>query len=277
VSSAEGQEPAGSTEASDPQTSPNRLKELFDESDYETQRLIAENPNCDQEMQMAFVNISHGGIRTAVAKNKGLAISHLVTLASDGNEWVRAGVASNDLASPQLLTNLARDESAWVRQNVAQNPNAPVEVLRQLATEADEDVQQGLAENPSLPEDLSHYLFGQKTAYSSKVHRSLAENPSTVTSLLEQLSKSEDRSVREGVAGQSHCALEVALALTQDTESSVRLKLAETTRHDEVLKALAIDSDEDVRGATYENPASPDAARASAALLGLPKKDDDDL
>jgi hypothetical protein len=272
----EHEDSAEASEAADPQTSPERLKELYDISEYETQLAVAENPNCDEAMHMAFVTIGHGGIRTAVAKNKSLSLSHLAALATDDNEWVRAGVASNESTSPELLIDLAHDESAWVRQNVAQNPNSPPEVLRQLAQEADEDVQQALAENPSLPKGLSRHIFEQETPYSFQVHRRLAENPNTDSALLESLSKSEKPLVRAAVAGHSHCSLEIALALAQDTDSTVRAKLAERTSFDEVLKILAVDSEEDVRGATYENPAASEPTRASAVLLGLPKKDEDE-
>jgi hypothetical protein len=65
--------------------------------------------------------------------------------------------------------------------------------------------------------------------------------------------------------------------LANDSEEYVREAVAECEQTPlELLAKLALDEDEDVRGAVHSNSRSTDQIRASAALLGLPEVDDDD-
>jgi hypothetical protein len=65
--------------------------------------------------------------------------------------------------------------------------------------------------------------------------------------------------------------------LVQDPSNYVRRDLASNPiLTDEFLSVLALDSNEDVRGAVVDNPNSSPESKATATLLGLPEKEDYD-
>ncbi|MCL8026027.1 variant leucine-rich repeat-containing protein [Nocardioides bruguierae] len=140
----------------------------------------------------------------------------------------RARVAADWSTSPDTLSELASDSSSKVREAVAKNPSTYVEVLEVLVRDEKWAVRFAVAENPG-PHALAPALGAS------------------------------DADVRGGAAQREDLDAMGARRVLSDPVHTVRERLAEVTRDEDAVAALARDPHPAVRSTIVLNPTISDA------------------
>lgn len=221
------------------------------------------------------------------------ALSLLVALAKDRDEFVRGSAANNAWLPPELLATLVNDQIDHVRRSAASNPNLPAELLAALVDSDDKYVRAGAAANPCLPAELLLFLAEDEeevvragaaqnpklpTAVLSSlirdsdpyVRQSAAGNPNLPNALLRALVKSEDIHMRAGVAANPNLSAEQLAVVATDPISGVRLAAATNANlRADWLSLLLSDKDGWVRQNAATNTNLP-----PVVVAGLLKEED---
>jgi hypothetical protein len=173
--------------------------------------------------------------------------------------------------------------------DVAKNPNTPIDLLKQLAlNKGNYGVSQAVLQNPHL-DHLTKYkiqLELQKREETSQANQLLANRPNspyalaqvletgdqnakitaarsnkTPITILEQLAKDSDATIRQVVCQNPNLPLPILLDLTQDENVNVRLTLVRNSRNKttprEILERLAQDESDLVRTEVAGNKNTP--------------------
>jgi len=242
--------PATATECEalsrDPRTPTETLVALAEHPHPSVVDGVAFHPSTPPETLAKFVEDGRDGlVLTGVAGNPSASPETLRVLARNEEEGVRMCVAANPSAPPEALTVLASDSEVFVRTNVRANPSTPAHVLLRWANDPDESVRAGAARNPSTP---VHVLvrWANDPAAGKRVHRSVAENPSTPPESLSVLAGSSHISVRCNVAENPSISTETLARLIADEDADVRQATAPMV---DVRLCALLDIDEGNTGA----------------------------
>jgi hypothetical protein len=142
------------TEAGDPHTTEQRLRDLLSLNHPEVTIAVAQNTVLTSEDLAELSQHPNLAVRLAVAGNPNSDGHILEQLAEDSTEEVRAKVAASDKATPSTLLRLAEDPAERVRQKVTENEQSSIEVLKRLAQDNDPALLVGLANHPQATSDL---------------------------------------------------------------------------------------------------------------------------
>ncbi len=209
-------------EAQDPNTSPERLRELCKESKTSICQVIAANPNIPMDVLFQLfakypIQIFNNPVFDLLLLENPLLLDELYKKLKKHNsifkhlelplfflEWgakhqdwqVRANVAESELTPPHLLKQLACDKYYRVRNNVVKNANTPDEILDLLAYDPHEVVRITMLEN-SRSEKILNGLV-EKEQYI--VRLSIAKNHRTPANILQKLLQDKDESIRYAAA-----------------------------------------------------------------------------
>lgn len=216
---------------------------------------IARNPASSEAVLRRLVESSHAKVLVAVAEHpttpEGVRVSAIEMLATNVESQMRLAVAKNKATPSAVLAGLAEDKDLQVRQAVAEHPTTPgpirIAVLSALGNESN-----------------------------LKVLVAVARNPATPATVLEALSKLQDRTLLEGVAANPGTLATVLEVLARNVNLGVRMAVAcNPATPTATLDALAKDAQEEdednvglVRQCVAGNPAT------SAATLGMLVRDE---
>lgn len=119
-----------STEARNPNTSPERLAEIIFEDPPAplVAMMAAANPNAPIEAIIAASHSEWGAIREGAARNRKTPTFILDKLGLDNNSTVRYTVANNPSTSVETLVRLAQDKNESVRNAALRNPKTPSDI-----------------------------------------------------------------------------------------------------------------------------------------------------
>jgi HEAT repeat protein len=128
-----------------------------------------------------------------------------------------------------------------------------------------------VASNVGAPDEVLRELLTQ-----DKLRQTIARNPNCTLEILQELTKDADLAVRRNVARNPCASLEILEQLANDVEEDVRSAVASNPKSlPAVLKILANDESERVRTCAYYNIGASDEVRALAVLNGIEEKSDD--
>lgn len=179
-------------EASDPETTFQRLFQLSWHREAEVRRALVENPSIavDEDGEVTDV------ILIKLAKEFPDEVGSCSTFALFGlelKEYVMEEVAKSlaeNGKDPSILTLLLSEfgpVNVDVRRRIAMNSNTPPEVLRFLADKNNEtvlSVRGGVTRNPNVPQDLLCFLADKNNEPSLHVRAGVARNPNTPEDVL---------------------------------------------------------------------------------------------
>ncbi|HAX78427.1 MAG TPA: hypothetical protein DCY88_22020 [Cyanobacteria bacterium UBA11372] len=190
--------------AQDPSTPADVLQQLSENSDRSIRLLVASNPNTPTEVLLKLGE----HFPEAITANP---IFNLLLLEYPNSKFVRLSLARSSTTSEETLARLSQTqqpEDEEICCAIAKNISTPIHILEKLA-------------------DWYPINNGYQDEYSASiVHKCVALNPKTPSSLLEKLAFYRSSGVREAVA--KH----------QNTSSNVLDKLARN-RNREVCEAIA--------------------------------------
>jgi hypothetical protein len=176
-------------------------------------------------------------------------------------------LAENPATPPEILVQLARqpvektiNNVKPVRQIVLNNPSLPtLERYRLLvAQEQEQEIAQAnqlLASRPNSPYALAQVVeTGDQNA-----KLTVARSNKTPITILEQLAKDSNPTIRQVVSQNPNLPLPILLDLTQDENVNVRLTLVRNSRNQtrEILERLAQDESDLVRAEVAVNKNTP--------------------
>lgn len=241
-------------QALDPSTPPERLDELSRHLDPEVRAAVARHPRASAATLRRLATTDES-LATDALDNPALPRELWSTLAAAGSPWVLRKIADSAGAPPEALRIVAdqvaaRLSDAWTGDE-------------DVFDESDvNDVLEGLAGNAgSSPEILAQVAqLNRERAAEDRVDldEALAKHAATPPTLLTELARSDDDSVREAVAAHPRAAVEVLEQLAGDAEWNVREAVAKRTEVSaETLKRLGKDDDSSVREAARANPSYP--------------------
>lgn len=152
----------------------------------------------------------------------------------DENPHIRAKVAELTEA-PRTLDALAEDSDWRVRMEVARNGNTGMDTVRKLAEDETTGVQANILEHHDVDAQTIDGIVGRcRNVLSDKrtggyyragaesALRAAAKHRNTSPDTLAELSRSDDRSVREGVADNPHTPEQALTRLAADPDDIVR-------------------------------------------------------
>jgi hypothetical protein len=253
--------------------------------------LVARDPRTPTDI---LEQLLEQGEIEAIAKNPAVSESLLRRIADLPllSDWVLRTIAENPNTPPDLLVRFVEhphekpaDSNISMLDLVLKNPNLPsLEGYRLLLGKEQEKenakAREFMSRRPNSPFALAEVLkSGDKQALYNA-----ARNFLTPVSILEQLAKHPDESVRRVLLDNTNLPLAIRLELTRDPSISVRGQLAykhyslETPV--QVLEILANDESEAVRAQVAANPDTPiyilsqlgrdSSAEVGRALTGNP-------
>jgi hypothetical protein len=202
-----------------------------------------------------------GGIQQVV-KSPNAPVNILRQAVQQDNSYTLRLVAENPNTPLDLLKSLALHQDRGVRDTILKNPNLdPFTVYQiQLELQAQEELAQAsqvLAGRPDSPYALAQVL--EKGDRNSKI--TSARSPKTPISVLEELARDVDDTVRSVVSENQNLPIGSLMELTQDSSINIRASLARHRRNRQVpvriLERLAMDEAEQVRSQVANNPDTP--------------------
>lgn len=151
-------------------------------------------------------------VRRNVALNPNTPIEALIELAKDPEPDVRRLVALCNNTPSDVLATLAKDINDDVCNSVAVNPKTPNNVLAILSKDVNPETRRRVASNPYTHTDIIKILARDtynfsKSEYESPrlyIQEAIALNPNSPPEVLEELSKSDNKNVREAVVFNSN-------------------------------------------------------------------------
>jgi hypothetical protein len=204
------------TEAGDPKTTEQRLRDLLSLNHPDVTVAVAKNTVLTAEELAELSQHPNLQVRVAVAGNPNSDGTILEQLAEDSTEEVRARVAASEKATPSTLLRLAEDPAERVRQKVTENEQSSIEVLKRLALDNDTQVLVGLANHPQATSDL---LAGLSEKKSLLVKTAVAKNVRTPVAGLLLIAQEIDRGTAEETFN-----LRAALAANPNSPHLILLK-----------------------------------------------------
>lgn len=217
-------------EAREATTPPERLRALASHKSAEVRRTVAANPNTPEEVLL----------RLAVHFPQEFLANPVLDLLI--------------LVNPNLLAEVP----PYVRQRLLAHPKAPPGFLKWAATYGDEAALLSLAHNPSTPAELIEPLTRHplpKVAEAAAMHVSLEASvlPQAILVSAQEADSSELRQLAQLDLLPAWLSLRAA----READSGLRVALAASSSPAELLSALLLDEDEEVRKAARANPATP--------------------
>ena len=245
---------------------------------------VAQNPNLDHSDVIFLSKDSNVLVVTSIAANQNLPLEIIEDFVSHESYMIRSSIATNSFIGLNHLEKLSQDEIWGVRENVALNKLTPTKVLDQMAEDRTREVVEAVAQNIST----SMHTLEKLSKKDNDLRNIVLENESLEESLLKEIFegvRSDEDNDSEGsnynyrsreiIAKRGNLSRYFINLLIIDSEAGVRTSLAGNkvlTIND--LEILAIDSDQSVRKAAFDNPNSNDSIKASARLLGLDNEDE---
>ena len=166
--------------ASNPNTPVRILKQIALSDEFLIE--LAENPSTPAVILERIA--ADETARKFLTLNPSTPLAVLRKLASDPDASVRLNLAYSNHTPPEILAILAIDSESKVRARVSENPNTPPSVLMALAKDRGFDL--NLARNPSTPSSLLEELVHRHIHWTqAKVE--IARNPNAPVSLVEAL------------------------------------------------------------------------------------------
>ncbi|WP_158590251.1 5'-3' exonuclease H3TH domain-containing protein [Deinococcus sp. RM] len=178
------------------------LQRLAQDTSWEVRAACAGNPTLPQASLTALASDSERHIRELVARHQKSDVGALDTLAGDQTWQVRWGVALNPATPAPVLHKLSEDSDEDVRQAVVRHANCPGVVLSSLATDDSDQVKYAVALNSRTPREGLETLMEDDW----ELRQAVARNPECPLDLLSQLAEDEDDDVRRAVAGNAQAA-----------------------------------------------------------------------
>lgn len=207
-------------------------------------------------------------VRLARAAHPSLAAAEHTALVSDGEWRVRERAATNPLLGASDAVRLAADSDKDVRVAVARNAATPGYLADLLRTDRNDDVRAAAAARPQesagVHRDANDGLALLSTMAQTveSVVVLLARHPRIEPDVLSQLASDDDWRVREAVACNPTCSVELLARLVQDSDPDVR-RCAVTNAHatPAIIESREDDEHESVRVAIGRVTTSPTLLR----------------
>ena len=198
------------------------------------------------------------------AADPGASQKELDAYSRNSSVKVREAVSRNPATSEKTLDDLAMDLSYLSRLGVARHQNASKEALEMLAIDDFEEVADAARKNLAgrgtplrefSPEEKK--LIGLSQSHDAEDRRKAAEKAGKFDELLNKLGGDDKKEVRAEVARNEHAPRRIQERLAKDKENIVRVNLAETTGHEDLLSDLSKDIYWGVRMAVAGNQKAP--------------------
>ncbi|WP_419927103.1 hypothetical protein [Candidatus Poriferisocius sp.] len=261
-----------SAEASDPDTSPARLKEMAKWTLWEVADLVCSHPRTPAGAlkHLCRFHTQHRPVyRTAQNASADPAVLRWLFrgryrgnsgLVGDRVLWL---LAVNPNTPRDVLGRLSRSKDSGVLSWVACHPNAGRRTLERLAGHPQWIVRRPIAWNPSAPDRLIAWLAADRHR---GVRAVVAERRGLPGDVLEQLAADRSLVVRAAAAANLQLCEHMVRRLAEDPHPRVRASIARRAdAPEDVLAALTEDADPAVRKALGNNPsASPEAVACLA-------------
>ena len=173
-------------EAQDPNTSPERLAQLFDIYNFDICKALALNPNTPRRVlwEMCCDYYHWTTYRSTIIQRPDVSEDEIEL-------WKRGGrkdcpLAEDPNTPPEELSHLAKSGDWRVRSRVARNPNTPVKDLEMLLR--DPECSLDLAHNWSINEKIMMELAGRRDFC---LMEGLLYNPSITTKVIKTIAKTK--------------------------------------------------------------------------------------
>jgi hypothetical protein len=255
---------------------PEILKILAIDSNPKVARMVAWNPNLDDDMLVWLAGINDVILQTGVALHKrGLTDRAFGILLETGNNEILSALASNTkLREPMLLQLFERcyslpagqvgDGKPSVAQNLCYNKSIPVELQLRLANDFPE-LRRAFGYNVNASPDILQMLAMDDDFLARCL---AARHPSTPPESLEILTRDQEWLVRKHAlwnAGTPETA-RTDVIKAADPEWQIRNSTAsERQTSSDVLASLATDESREVRVSVAGNPSTPPSVLSSFA------------
>lgn len=227
-------------EASDPQTSAERLSLLARSQEKEVRRAVAQNPNTPfaalYELSFEFTDefwqnpaqplflLENPAFfqslslykRAQLLSSEHVPQGFLEASAQHPVPFIRKAVAALPHCPVRLLIALAHDPEPELRRQVAQHPSVPDAALERLSWDQDPNIRAEAARRPNTPRSSLERLAQDASA---KVRAAVAQNPNSPAPLLEALSNDPSLSVREAVAQHPNTSAGILARLATESAS----------------------------------------------------------
>lgn len=186
------------------------------------------------------------------------------------SDWRRRALWENPAIPAELFEILDIFPDAFAGGSILalplRHPNCPSTILERHAVSPHSAIRSAVAANINLPETVADQLVTDK---SPSVLSSLALNPSATPPTLDRLMHLPIDAVKTSLLQrQDEFARQLDTLLFQHESPRIRTAVAKFTQRPDILAQLAFDEERSVRQAVYNNIATPDAGRVTAALLG---------
>ena len=280
-----------SAEASDPVTSPARLKEMAKWPLWEIADLVCSHPRASAgtlKHLCKFRNQRRLALRVAQNTSADPAVLRWLSKgwyrgnsgwAADKDLWLLAmnprtprdvlgqlsrcentsvlsWVASHPNAGRRTLERLAAHPHWLVRRPIAWHPACPARLIVRLAADKHRRVRSAVAERRNLPDGVLERLAADR---SLEVRAAVAANPALCERLVRQLAQDPHYKVRAAVARWADLPEDVLAALAEDPEPSAREALGDNqSASPEIIARLSEDPDLGVQRSVSQHPAVPE-------------------
>jgi hypothetical protein len=222
------------------------LKQCLSQLGEETRTALADAIATYPILAGALANDPNSKVRAAAAAKVAMSSGEIGALAADTNPFVRLAVAQRLDLSPTVAGTLNNDPCPEIRRALAKQQGLGKDFLRAMANDQDREVRAAIAENSVSPDDV---VAGFARDPDPLLRSRVAMNSAILFrqyGLVESLARDPDEGVRTAVA--SHWgANSVYPILAKDLSAAVRRAVAANICvSDMVLKALAMDGDDEV-------------------------------
>lgn len=204
--------------ASNKNAPPEALRKLYHKTrpvESATLRNIASNPNLPEDL--FFEMLERGGLTYSLLQNKNPPKGFLEEALKTASEYDRVQIAKNPGLSLDALASLANDKSWMVRVSVAENPRTPRAALESLLS--DGNVRPLVASNPNLSADMLAQLASDPN---TEVRANVARNAQTSPETLANLARDPEKAVRLGLITNKSTPIAVMQKLTKDRSRSIK-------------------------------------------------------
>jgi hypothetical protein len=189
------EEPHPYSEATNPETSAERLEALSKHVTPEVRRAVANHPAAPAHVLARLVADIHPDVRWCAGRNDSLPRELIEQLARDPRVEARVSVAGNDGLPEHLRDLLWRDEDPEVRAVVLRH--LPPSALAEAARDPDPQVRSALTIREDLPLEVIEQLAGDVDA---QVRLDLIVDVHPPEHVLRRLLKDKDEAVRRAAA-----------------------------------------------------------------------------
>jgi hypothetical protein len=237
--------------AQNPQTLPERLRELSLDEDPTILAAIAENPSTPLETLLALTQrFPQEFLRNPVLP--WLLLEHPYFLCEAPKETIRVLLALPH-CPPWVFMGAAVHPDQWMRNDILNHPKMPLSLLSVFSQDPDSHVRYTVAKHPLLtPAIIETLAYDQN----SSVRARIAIHPRTPPELLEELSNDREHPVRLEIARNAKISRTTLYRLALDKNREVRLMVAENLKASPpTLERLS--EDKDVRAAAARHPMMP--------------------